>query len=168
MLGAAHELAAEGFEVDVRGCRQMSQGARTIAAHKRHGLPEVVVVALGANWKIEASDVRKALRVLGPARTLVLVAPREDGGGSGSDARVVRRAARRHPGRVKVLDWVAFSAGHRGWFGSDGLHLGPAGARGFARLLGKAFRFAAPLKLRWKRLGRGPADDSVSAGRPPS
>jgi hypothetical protein len=165
MLGAVDELAAAGFEVDVRGCRQMSEGVRTIAAHKRHGLPDVVVVALGANLNIKPSEIRRALRILGPSRTLALVTPREDGGGSGSDARVVRRAGRRHPGRVKVLDWVAYSAGHGGWFAGDGLHLGPGGARGFTRLLSRAFRFAAPLKTRWKRLGLGPADDSVSPGR---
>jgi hypothetical protein len=102
---------------------------RTIASHKRRGLPDLLVVALGANWVIEPSDVRGMLHVLGPSRTLVLVTPREDGGGSGSDARLVRRAGRRHPGRLRVLDWVAYSAGHDGWFGEDGLHLGPAGSR---------------------------------------
>ena len=163
MLGAAHELAAEGFEVDVRGCRQMRHGVRTIAAHKRRGLPDVVVVALGANWIIESPDIGRMLHVLGPTRTLVLVTPREDGGGSGSDARVVRGAGRRHPGRVRVLDWVAYSSGHAGWFAGDGLHLGPAGARGLARLLSRAFDFVVPLKTRWKRLARGPSNDSVVA-----
>jgi hypothetical protein len=163
MLSAAHELTAEGFEVDVRGCRRMDQAVGTIAAHKRHGLPDVVVVALGANWVIEPSDVRRMLHVLGPSRTLVLVTPREDGGGSGSDARIVRRAGRRHPGWLRVLDWVAYSSGHGGWFGDDGLHLGPAGARALARLLSRAFGFAVPLKTRWKRLARAPSVDSVSA-----
>jgi hypothetical protein len=123
----------------------------------------VVVVALGANWIIESSDIRRMLHVLGQSRTLVLVTPREDGGGSGSDARVVRRAGRRHPGRVRVLDWVAYSSGHEGWFAGDGLPLGPAGARGLARLLSRAFDFVVPLKTRWKRLARRPSDDSVIA-----
>jgi hypothetical protein len=164
MLGAADELASEGFEVDVRGCRQMSEGLGLIAARRRHrSLPPVVVVALGANWVIKATEIRKTVHLLGRDRTLALVTPREEGGGSGSDARVVRAAGRRYRERVKVLDWVAYSAGHGGWFGGDGLHLGPGGARGFARLLSRAFRFVIPLKDRWMDLGGGPSSDSVSA-----
>ena len=150
MLGAADELAAEGFEVDVRGCRQMSEGLDVLRARRRAGrLPEVVVVALGANWVITRAEIREALHILGRRRTLALVTPRESGGGSSSDAGVVRDAGRRYPVRVAVLDWVAYSAGHPDWFGSDGLHLGPAGAQGLARLLSSAFDLIAPVDGRW-------------------
>src|SRR4051794_4507534 len=50
MLGAADRLAAAGFEVDARGCRQMSQGLDILA--QRRTLPRVVIVALGTNWVI--------------------------------------------------------------------------------------------------------------------
>ena len=46
----------------------------------------LVVVALGANWNIQSPDIGRMVHVLGPTWTLVLVTPREDGGGSGSDA----------------------------------------------------------------------------------
>jgi hypothetical protein len=165
MFGAGKQLAAEGFDVNVRGCRQMTEGLRLLRARRRADtLPQVVVVALGANWKIKSSEIRAAMRILGRDRVLVLVTPREDGGGSGSDASVERSAGRRHPGRVKVLDWVAYSAGHPGWFGGDGLHLGPGGAQGFARLLRRAFRFIVPLEDRWQRLGESPGNDTVSGG----
>jgi hypothetical protein len=166
MLGAAKQLAAEGFDVNVHGCRQMSEGLRVLRKRRRAGtLPEVVVVALGANWTIEPSEIRAAVHTLGRRRTLGLVTPREDGGGSGSDARVVRAAGRHYPDRVKVFDWVAYSRGHRGWFGGDGLHLGPAGVRGLARLLRGAFKLITPLQDRWSRLGGSPSGDSL-AGAP--
>jgi hypothetical protein len=167
MLGAADELAAEGFEVDVRGCRQMSEGLDVLRARQRGGrLPEVVVVALGANWVITPAEIREALHILGRRRTLALVTPRETGGGSSSDAGVVRDAGRRYPGRVAVLDWVAYSAGHADWFAGDGLHLGPAGAQGLARLLSSAFDLIAPLEGTWLPAARGPSQDEFTPGGP--
>jgi hypothetical protein len=47
----------------------------------------------------------------------------------------VRTAGRRWPNRVRVIDWVSYSAGRSGWFAGDGIHLGAAGASGMARLL---------------------------------
>jgi hypothetical protein len=139
LLGAVREVAAAGFEVDTRGCRQMSEGLRVIAARRRAGtLPPLVVLALGTNGAIRMRDIRAALRIVGRDRVLGLVTPREVGGGEGGDARVVRAAGRRFGGRVIVLDWVRYSGGHGGWFAGDGIHLGPSGAAGLARLLRRA------------------------------
>jgi lysophospholipase L1-like esterase len=143
LLGAVSQVAAAGFEVNTRGCRQMSEGLGIIAARKRaKTLPHLVVVALGANGSISTSQIREAMRLVGPDRVLGLVTPRELGGGESSHARNVRAAGRRFPGRVIVLDWVRYSAGRGGWFAGDGLHLGPSGARGLARLLRGALALA--------------------------
>src|SRR3954467_14457739 len=122
VLGAPHELTAAGFRVDVRGCRQMSEGLRVLRSSR---LPRIVVVALGTNWKITMREIRAALRIVGPDRVLAMVTPREEGGGGGSAAAVVRAAGRRFRGRVMTLDWVRYSARHGGWFAPDGIHLGP-------------------------------------------
>jgi hypothetical protein len=136
MLGAADRLARTGFEVDARGCRQMSAGLDLVAQRRRSGaLPRVVIVALGTNWVITRADVRRALGIVGPRRLLVLVTPRELGGGSSSDAEVVRTAGRLHPRRIAVADWIRISAGHRSWFAGDGIHLGPGGVTGMVRML---------------------------------
>lgn len=145
MLGAMRQIASSGYEVDTRGCRQFSEGVDILRRRRhQHSLPRFVVIALGANWVITRREVHAALRIMGPKRVLGLVTPRELGGGSGSDARLVRSEGRRHPNRVKVLDWVARSAGRGGWFAGDGLHLSPSGARGLARLLRRDRRLAAP------------------------
>jgi hypothetical protein len=145
MLGAIGPLAAAGYEVDTRGCRQMGEGLEVLR-HRRHAhaLPHLVVIALGANGVITRREIHQALAILGKRRVLGLVTPRELGGGSGSDARVVRSEAKRHRDRIKLLDWVAYSAGHGGWFAGDGLHLSPSGARGFTRLLKRAMPLANP------------------------
>ncbi|MBA3329130.1 MAG: hypothetical protein H0T43_12600 [Solirubrobacterales bacterium] len=146
MLGAVPQLTRAGYEVDARGCRQIGQGLDLMRARRRAGtLPRLVVLALGTNASITTSHLRSALAIAGPDRVLGLVTPRETGGSGGADATVVRRFARRHPGRAALLDWVRVSAGNGGWFAGDGIHLGAGGARGLARLLRQALPLAAPV-----------------------
>jgi lysophospholipase L1-like esterase len=84
--------------------------------------------------------IHDALDLVGKKRTLGLVTPRESGGGSSSDADVVRSEARKHSNRIELLDWVDYSAGHPSWFQPDGLHLTFPGAEAFADLLRKPLK----------------------------
>jgi hypothetical protein len=143
MLGAVGQLSRRGFEVDVRGCRQFSEGLSVLATRRR-SLPTVVVVALGSNWTVERRQVRRALITIGRERVLGLVTPREVGGVASSDQAVMRAAGERWPRRVRVLDWVRYSSGHSNWFWSDGLHLQPRGARALTRLMAPALGWAPP------------------------
>jgi hypothetical protein len=145
MIFAVPRLAGQKMQANARGCRQWREGMDLIRARKRsHSLPHLVVMALGANWVITRSDIEATVRLVGPERTLGIVVPREAGGGTSSDAHNVRQAGRRHPNRVKVLDWPRFSAGHSSWFGGDGLHMTYAGAAAYARYIGTLRPFAAP------------------------
>jgi hypothetical protein len=144
MLLAVPNLSRVGYKVNARGCRLWSQGLSVIRHYKRAGrLPHLVVMALGADWVITRRDVRAALHVVGRKRVLGLVVPRETGGGTSNDARVVRRFYSAHTKRVMLLDWVRYSHGHRAWFQPDGLHLTYSGAAAYTKLLGKALRFSA-------------------------
>jgi hypothetical protein len=138
MLGAVPQLRRAGFEVNARGCRQMSEGLELLAGRRR-SLPDVVVVALGYNWTITIEEIRRALMIIGRGRVLGMVTPR---GEYASARAAIRAAGRRWPARVQVLRWAARSAGKRWTW--DGLHLTPAGARGFARLLSRAFEWPLP------------------------
>ena len=139
MLGALDELAGKGFLANARGCRGLEEALTLLRGLRRRGrLPQLVVVALGANYELQASQFAELFRVVGPRRFLGLVTQRELGGGAGADAELVRRVARAHPRQSMLLDWVGYSAGHGGWFGGDGLHLTAPGAAAFARLLARA------------------------------
>lgn len=143
MLLALPALAREGYQVNAHGCRQIEEGLDLIREDKRQGrLPHLVVIALGADASISPGQLANAFRLVGPKRVLGLVVPLELGGGTSSDADVVRAAAKRHPKRSVLLDWVAYSAGHGDWFQPDGLHLTFAGANAFARLLRQALPYA--------------------------
>jgi hypothetical protein len=130
MLLATPYLARLGIEADARGCRQLEAGIELLAARRRaHALPVVAVLALGANGAIGAGAIARALRILGPYRVLGLVTPSHAGAGSTA---AMRRAARRLPERIVLLDWQAHSRRARGVFAGDGLHVSDHGARVFA------------------------------------
>lgn len=147
MLGAAEEAAAAGFDVDVRGCRQVDEGLRVLRKRRRAGrLPDLVVVALGSNSSFTRADVRAALRILGPGRRLGLVTPREVRGTPRSmdDAPVLRAAVARWPRRTTLVDWAKYSKRRPKLTYSDRIHLTPAGQRALARLLGDLLEPAPP------------------------
>jgi hypothetical protein len=143
MLLALPALARVGYRVNARGCRQFSEGLRVMRKARRHPrLPRLVVLALGADASISGGQIQAAEKIMGPKRKLGLVTPRELGGGQSNDTEVIRNAGQRDPERIKVLDWVRYSAGHDSWFQPDGLHLTFSGAKAFARLLRKVIPLA--------------------------
>jgi hypothetical protein len=145
MIFAVPYLAREKMQGNARGCRQWSEGLDLIRSRKHsHSLPHLVVMALGANWVITRPDIERAVRLVGPGHVLGIVVPREEGGGTSSDASNVRQAGKRHPKRVKILDWPRYSSGHGNWFSGDGLHMTYNGAAAYARYIGRLKRFAAP------------------------
>jgi hypothetical protein len=145
MLLALPALSRVGYKANARGCRQFAEGLRLLRDTKRRReLPHLVVLALGADAAVSAGEINQAKKLLGPKRKLGLVTPRETGGGESKDAEVIRNAGQRDPVRVKVLDWVHYSAGHTSWFQPDGLHLTFSGAKAFARLLKKLIPLADP------------------------
>jgi hypothetical protein len=134
MIDAARRLARKGFEVDAK-CGRSPRGGLYVLRRRRarHALPESVVLALGTNFWISSRQIRKALHILGRRRTLFLVTPYRSWRAVGNEP--IRRAARRRPGRVRMIDWSSPAYGHRGWFRSDGTHLRRSGVRAYARLL---------------------------------
>ncbi|NLT04743.1 MAG: hypothetical protein GXY03_00385 [Solirubrobacterales bacterium] len=153
LLGAARAVAARGFEVDVRGCRQTSEGLALLRARAAAGtLPRFVVIALGTNGPVTRADLAAALRIVGRDRLLGLVTPRELGGGSGADAETIRAVARRRPGRTLLLDWVAAAAGRGGLTYGDGIHLAPAGQTAMADLFADGLDRAYPLTAKVRRV----------------
>jgi hypothetical protein len=141
MVWAVPMLAKNGFDVNARLCRPFSEGIQMMKERrKHHRLPSFVVLALGASSPVSDDDVERALRVLGPHRVLGLPTHRFFRGQDGPDTDTIRRAARRHPTRVKLIDWVRYSKGHPGWFSYDGLHPNLVGARHFAKLITRSWR----------------------------
>ena len=141
MIFAAPYLGHRGFEADAHSCRQFSQGVAMLAARRRAGtLAHFAVLALGANGPVSEPMIEGALRAVGGTRILGLVTPRN----LAVTRAAMHAAARRHPGRVLLIDWAAFSAGHDAWFGDDGLHVNFTGARAYAAFIARHSRPEMP------------------------
>jgi hypothetical protein len=139
------QLHREGISANARGCRQYPEGLQMLATLRATSrLARVVIVALGANGQVTEANVSSALRILGTRRVLVMVTHLEPGHRAGADTALIRREPRRHPGRVIVLDWIAYGGPHHAWFQPDGLHLTFPGAAAYARFLARAIPLAAP------------------------
>jgi hypothetical protein len=137
MLGAARPLAHRGFEVDAKCGRSPYGGLFVLRRrHRRHTLPETVVMALGTNFFITSRQIGKALRILGRRRTLFLVTPYRSWRAVGNAP--IRRAASRRPGRVTMIDWSSLAYGHDWWFQGDGTHLLRPGVAAYTGLLKRA------------------------------
>jgi hypothetical protein len=137
MLGAAWRLTHAGFETDTLCGRSPRAGLDVLRRRRHKGtLPQVVVVALGSNAPMTSRDIVSMLRVLGPHRKLMLVTQmrhwRQASGGP------IRRAARRHPARITLIDWRRLARRHPTWLWGDGTHLHPRGLPGYTRLLHRA------------------------------
>jgi hypothetical protein len=141
MVYAARYLPHWGFESNARLCRSFEEGLRMIRQRRdAHRLPDFVVLALGATGAVTDADVAEALRILGPRRVLGLTTHRFFLGQPGKDTDTIRRVARKHPRRIRLIDWVAYAQPHPSWFSFDGLHPNLVGAREFAKLIGRAGR----------------------------
>jgi hypothetical protein len=139
MIPAAQRLARGGYEVDAREGRFMRHALDILRTRKRRNRrPSLVVLAIGTNFPATYAEIRTALRLLGPGRRLAFVTPFRSW--RALDSSAIRRAHRRHPRRVHVIDWAAYARGHASWFWGDGTHLRPSGARAYARLLRGALR----------------------------
>src|SRR3954469_12131788 len=82
LLGAAHDVARKGFEVDAREGRFMRNALKVLRHLRRdHRRPPVVVIAIGTNFPATASEIRRALALLHPDQTLAFVTPKRSFGG---------------------------------------------------------------------------------------
>ncbi len=137
MLGAARRLSRRGFEVDARCARGPSEGLAILRQRRRRNtLPEIVVMALGTNIATSGGDIAHMLRAVGRRRTLMLVTPFREW--HPFNTRPMRRAARRYPKRVKLIDWSRRAHRNRQWFLRDGTHLRPSGVVAYTRILKRA------------------------------
>lgn len=137
MLGAAARLSEKGFEVDARCARRPEEGLAIMRQRRRRGtLPEIVVMALGTNIVTTSRDIGLMLRAVGRRRTLMLVTPFREW--HPFHTQPMRRAAHRHPRRVKLIDWSSRAARNHQWLWSDGTHLRPTGVEAYTRLVKRA------------------------------
>ncbi|HEY0410982.1 MAG TPA: acetyltransferase, partial [Candidatus Dormibacteraeota bacterium] len=140
MLGASSALRAAipSIEVDAVVSRQWDPGVATVQSDRSSGrLRPTLVVDLGTNGTVSAAQFDAMVRAATGTRRIVFVTVRVPRSWEASVNATLRAGVARYPGAV-LADWYAATAGHPEWFGPDGYHLQPAGARALAALIAGA------------------------------
>lgn len=140
-LLAVDPLVRLGLEADTRGCRQIGPAVDILAARRSAGtLGRVGVLIVGSNGSVPRSELRRALKVMGPRRVLGLVTTPTPA----SNAQAMRSFHARHPTRTILIDWSA--SGIPQSYGGDGLHIGYEGEARMARFINRYVRPYTPPK----------------------
>jgi hypothetical protein len=137
MLAAAPELQAAlpGIYIDAVVSRQMSAGlaeVRMLAA--AGGLRRVVLVGLGTNGSVSASEINRLRAEIGPDRWLVLVNTYAARPWEQEVNVAFARAARRDP-RVLIVDWYSAIGRHANLLRLDQVHPRTPGGALYARVV---------------------------------
>jgi hypothetical protein len=165
MLLPIPDLTRVGFDVNAKGCRGFKQSIWVARDMRNRGdLPHIVLTNAYGNGGVNEDLINFALKVLGPKRTLVLVTAynADTGEPPAPDTDVLVQAAKDHPGRIKLLDWVKYSLPHHkvepapgAWFLPDLFHPNFTGAPAYANFLAQVLPGGAPSEAKKNSGGGG-------------
>ena len=136
MLGAATQLAADGFTVDATESRAFVNGLDTVLALNEQGrLGDAVVVHLGTNGPIGGGDMTQMMETLAGVPQVLLLTIDVDRDWTAGNNGLIYDAVNTYP-NVSLLDWAGLSDSCPGdCFYSDGFHLRPEGQDYYASLI---------------------------------
>ena len=104
-------------------------------------LPKVVVIHLGSNGPITRQQFDALMKPLKRKQAIVLTVKEPRAWEEGVNS-VIRAGAKRWK-NATLLDWHWHATRHPEWLYDDGIHLRPAGAVAYARLISKAVKKAS-------------------------
>jgi len=137
MLGSSQALldALPQLDIDAEVGRQPQAAVAPTRARRTAGLlGGIVIVHLGDNGPITASELDDLLATIGADRRVMVVNVRVPRAWEVPNNEALRRTVKQHP-NARLVDWYGVSAGHTEFFRDDGVHLVPAGARVYVSLL---------------------------------
>jgi hypothetical protein len=165
MLLPIPDLIRVGFDVNAKGCRGFKQSIWVAREVRDEGkLPKLILINAYGNGGVNDDLIKFALKVIGPKRTLVLVTAynADTGEAPAPDTDVLVRAAKDHPGQIKLLDWVKYSLPHHkvepapgAWFLPDLFHPNFTGAPVYANFLAQVLPGGAPSEANGESGGGG-------------
>lgn len=131
------EFDIPGVSVNAAVSRQWSDGEAILQQLKAaRQLGAIVIVALGTNGELSASDFDTMMSILSGASRVIFVNVHVDQPYQDQNNAVLAQGVSRYPNTV-LVDWESLAAANPQWFGADGTHLainGP-GAQALAALI---------------------------------
>ena len=125
-------LASKGISINAAVSRQWSAGVSILSQLRAGGkVPPVVIVGLGSNGVVNASQFDQMMQAATGAKRVVFMTVT---GPLVANNPVITAGVSRFA-NATLADWAALAAAHPGWFGPDHVHIGPAGAAALGNLL---------------------------------
>ena len=142
MLGAKSELQRIGVgKVDAKVSRQADSGPALVTKLAANPDIKFVVVHLGTNGSYSVETCRETVRAAGLGRTVFLINLKVPRKWENLNNSLMKKCAQGFSAsRVQVLDWNSISQSKKSYLYSDGMHLTPAGAQRFARMVASAIK----------------------------
>jgi peptidoglycan/LPS O-acetylase OafA/YrhL len=142
MLGASHELrkAVMDVEVDAQVGRQVSAALQLLRERKAaRRLAPVVIIHLGNNGTFSAKQFDDIMVLLQDVPRVVFLTDKVPRKWQDPNNNALTNGVPRYP-NASLVEWHARSVGHPDWFGNDGIHLRPEGAKIYANLIATTLR----------------------------
>lgn len=136
MLGAEQSLRyyIPGIFIDAKVSRQFWDATAVLQVYKTAGLlPQTVIVHMGTNGAFSDTQFAQMMAVLG-TRTVFFINAHEPRPWETEVNERLAADVQKYP-NAHLIDWHDFADPHNNWFVSDGIHLTPAGAEGYALLI---------------------------------
>ncbi|MGD9954887.1 MAG: acyltransferase family protein [Candidatus Nanopelagicales bacterium] len=145
VLLAARDAVLENIpksKVDAVVSRQSWEVFDRIKERKAAGkLGDVVVIHTGTNGTVNLGDLLDLLTDLKDRSRVILVTPKAQRPWIDQATNAIKIAAKKFEGgNVRVADWAVYSAGHRDWFYSDGIHTKGEGSVAYAKMIRQVMR----------------------------
>ena len=167
MLLPIPDLTEAGFNVNAKGCRGFRQSVLVMRRYERKGrLPHMIVIGAYSNGGVNPGLIDFAVETAGKNRVIVLLTQYDADTGEppAADTGVIRRAQKRYPRQIAVMDWVGHSLPHHstdenadppGWFLPDLFHPNFTGAQAYADFISGS--------LRWSKQGKFPGRGATAS-----
>lgn len=140
MVGLAPllEELIPGIIVDAEKGRQMYDAPEVLAKLRKEGkLGETIIVALGSNGAFTEKQLKAALDCMEGAERIVLLNCRVPKPWESVVNETLAKVVESYPNAI-LLDWYGASKGHDAYFYQDGVHLKPAGAEAYCKIIVEA------------------------------
>lgn len=136
MLGAAQSMmnTMPGILIDAKVSRQVKAGIEIASSMNASGaLGSKVIIHLGTNGAPSVQRCLELIDTIGTERQIFWVNTHGVNWEGQANQNIAEAASQR--GNVTIIDWNAYSQGHREWFYSDGIHLNGEGRQAYAELI---------------------------------
>lgn len=143
MLGGSWCMTDKSIHIDAEVGRMFSVGKERIIQRLNAGrVPDRVLVGLGMNGEFSQEDFDSVMTLLGD-RTVIWVNYHAPFTGEYAFTHAFNYTLQQYVQKwpnARILDYNSVANAHMDWFGTDGVHLMPAGCTGYAAMMQYALR----------------------------